>query len=137
MSLLKFHPQGLTARSLLWTKSLIQALTVRSEISDHQHSSAMDSVLVMEQGRHARVEKIRSLMLDYLDPSPNSAHQRLIRRLRFASDVQALWYLRGDLMAVLSELSNERQARDQIQQITLMFEGLVPESMLGRVAYTH
>jgi hypothetical protein len=137
MSLLKFHPQGLTARSLLWTKSLIQALTVRSEISAPQDSLAADSGLAMEQGRHARVEKIRSLMLGYLDPSPNSAHQSLIRRLRFASDVQALWYLRGDLMAVLSELSNERQARDQIQQITLMFEGLVPESMLGRVAYTH
>jgi hypothetical protein len=136
MSLLKFHPQGLTARSLLWTRSLIQALTVRSEIGGYRDTSSISGFSPeIEQGRHARVERIRSLMMGCLDPNLNAAHLRLSRRLRFASDVQALWYLRGDLMAALSELTDERHARDQIKQITLMFQGLVPESMLGRVAY--
>jgi hypothetical protein len=139
MSLINFHPKGLTVRGLLWTKSLIQALTtVRSEISGHQDTSAISGFApVVEQGRYERVERIRSLMMGCLDPNLNSAHLRLSRRLHFASDVQALWYLRGDLMAVLSELTDERHARDQIKQITLLFEGLVPEGMLGRVAYAH
>jgi hypothetical protein len=38
--------------------------------------------------------------------------------VRYANDVQALWYLRGDLMATLSAMQGEVQAREQILKLT-------------------
>jgi hypothetical protein len=34
--------------------------------------------------------------------------------VRYANDMQALWYLRGDLMACLSAMQGEVQARERI-----------------------
>ena len=49
-----------------------------------------------------------------------------------AGDVQALWYLRGDLMAVLASLHGEAQARTHVQSVTDMFRGLLPRALTAR-----
>lgn len=59
--------------------------------------------------------------------------QRLTQRVLFAGDVEALWYLRQDLLTVLSELDGELAARHQMKKINSLFKGGVPDSMGPRV----
>ena len=69
------------------------------------HSQPSESTLV------SRIEDIRESMLDLLGDEAARQYPNVIRRIRYATDVQALWYLRGDLMAVLAAHHGELQAR--------------------------
>ena len=89
------------------------------------HSQPSDSMLV------SRMEDIRELMLDLLGEAARH-HPNVTRRIRYATDVQALWYLRGDLMAVLAAAHGESQARRQVRSVTDMFRGVVPGSLTSR-----
>ena len=57
---------------------------------------------------------------------------QLTRRIRYANDIQALWYLRGDLMAALAAQQGEAYARETIQDISDQFQGLLPRGMSTR-----
>jgi len=46
--------------------------------------------------------------------------------------VQALWYLRGDLMSVLAGRHGEAAARAKLTAINEMFEQLLPEGLRSR-----
>jgi hypothetical protein len=78
------------------------------------------------------VEDIREAMLGLLGDVGTRQFAHVTRRIRFANDVQGLWYLRGDLMAALATLHGESQARQKVQQITNMFHGLLPGSLSSR-----
>lgn len=65
------------------------------------------------------------------DVGPTNFPQ-ITRRIRYANDVQALWYLRGDLMAALATIHGEMAARKKIQSITHMFQGLLPNGLGSR-----
>jgi hypothetical protein len=58
--------------------------------------------------------------------------RQVSRRIRYAIDVMALWYLRGDLMAVLAEHHGEAEAREKLQAITEIFEDVLPEGLRSR-----
>jgi hypothetical protein len=90
-----------------------------------QTTTPSDSIL--ESG----IEDIREAMLALLGDS-GKQYPQITRRIRYANDIQALWYLRGDLMAALAALHGESDARKQVQRITDMFRGLVPGSMNSR-----
>ena len=78
------------------------------------------------------VEDIRELMLDTLGPSAATSHAPVARRIRYAQDLQALWYLRGDLMAALASLHGESRAREAMVDISDAFEGLLPGGLASR-----
>jgi hypothetical protein len=78
------------------------------------------------------MDEIRELMLDAIGPSGESRHVQLARRIRYAQDLQALWYLRGDVMAVLASLHGEAHARDVMLQISQEFDGLLPGGLASR-----
>ena len=80
----------------------------------------------------SRMEDIRESMLDLLGTSGPRDFPQVTRRIRYAGDVQSLWYLRGDLMAVLASLHGEAQARSHIQSLTDMFRGLLPKALTAR-----
>jgi hypothetical protein len=83
---------------------------------------------VLEDG----TEDIREAMLDALG-DPGSRHfPQVTRRVRYAGDIQALWYLRGDLMAALASMHGEMVARQKIAGITAQFRGLLPGTMTSR-----
>jgi hypothetical protein len=91
------------------------------------------SAPVSESAMVIRLEHIRQAMLDTLGDSIEDARCAItVRRIRFASDTVALWYLRGDLMAALARLHGEAQARDSIVGVTALFNGLLPGSMTAR-----
>lgn len=56
----------------------------------------------------------------------------LRRRIRLAADTQALWFLRGHLMQALSSLYGESGAREQMDELTHMFTGLLPRGLKSR-----
>jgi len=83
---------------------------------------------VLEDG----TEDVRELMLAALGNTGPRSFPHVTRRIRYASDIHSLWYLRGELMAALSSMHGEVAARRQIASITEQFRGLVPGAMTSR-----
>lgn len=77
-------------------------------------------------------ENIRDAMLAALGPAGTRSFQQLTRKVRYADDIHALWYLRGDLMAALAEMHGEVVAREKLTTITAQFRGLLPGSLASR-----
>lgn len=89
-------------------------------------SPPTDSIL------ESSTEEIREAMLTVLSDTGQKNFPNVARRLRYANDVQALWYLRGDLMAALAALYSESVAREKIAGITEQFHGLLPGGLNSR-----
>jgi hypothetical protein len=75
------------------------------------------------------VDRIRSSMLELLGENGPSHHALLVRRLRYASEPQALWYARSELMAALAAVHGEALARKKVDGLTPLFGGLLPDSL--------
>jgi predicted urease superfamily metal-dependent hydrolase len=77
-------------------------------------------------------EDIRESMLLALGDVGPKHFPQITRRIRYANDIQALWYLRGDLMGALAAMHGEAAAREKIGPITRMFQGLLPKGLTSR-----
>ena len=91
-----------------------------------QRPAATDSVI--EIG----IQDIREAMLDLMGEMADNPSPLVTRRIRYAVDIQALWYLRGDLMAVLAKRHGEVAARAKLEPITEMFADLGPLGLRSR-----
>jgi hypothetical protein len=80
------------------------------------------------------IEEIRTSMLDALGDSSAFEFSHVNRKIRYADDIQTLWYLRGDLMAVLAAKEGESQAQRKIRAISCLFEGLLPRGLTVRTS---
>ena len=78
------------------------------------------------------VDGIRESMLELVGDAPDGSYRHIGRRIRYAVDVHALWYLRGDLMALLSGRHGEAVAREKIEILTEMFEEFLPQGLKSR-----
>ena len=92
----------------------------------------LDSFLIENARGLPRVEEIRQAMLESLGDSGALAYPLLERRITFEHDAQGLWYLRGDLMEALAAMQGEAQARKEIDELTVMFQGLLPRALSSR-----
>jgi len=72
-------------------------------------------------------------MLSLLDTGGGHRAQRIAQRVRFADDLEALWYLRQDLLAALAEIDGEHAAQRRMKQINRLFKGGLPQTMGPRV----
>ena len=85
-----------------------------------------------------RLQDIRQSMLDcltLLNHSTQTSHT--VARVIRAPDLQALWYLRADVMTLLASLVGEAQASAQLRPITNMFVGLLPAAQKARPSRLH
>jgi len=75
----------------------------------------------------ARMEDIREAMLDCLSLvlKDQVVRPAVWAKILHATDIEALWYARSGLMAVLSAHLGETPAREQVQQLTELFRGLM------------
>jgi hypothetical protein len=80
----------------------------------------------------SQLGRIRTAMLSVLQAHGGNSVQRVSQRVRFAADVEALWYLRQDVMMALSAIDGETAARRQMKDINSMFKGGLPGSMSPR-----
>jgi hypothetical protein len=76
------------------------------------------------------IEDIRERMLTLLGDDADQPNVK--RRIRYALDVQGLWYLRGDLMSVMAGRDGEAAARAKLTAINEMFENLLPQGLRSR-----
>jgi hypothetical protein len=88
---------------------------------------------VLDQGPEIRIKDIRQAMLDNL-AGLGESHQiaRIWARVLYAPDIQALWYLRADVMTLLAGLLGESAAHSRLATITPMFNGLLPAAQKSR-----
>jgi len=89
-------------------------------------------VLPSESVLDSGTEDIRETMLSLLTEAGGRQFANVTRRVRYANDIQALWYLRGDLLAALASVHGEMAAREKLQRVTRMFHGLLPGSLNSR-----
>jgi hypothetical protein len=81
----------------------------------------------------ARVENIRAAMLDALesiDRNENMGSSKAWSDIARAADIQTLWYLRSDVLRLLSDFHGEQSARSKLEAMTEMFRGLVPPNQM-------
>ena len=82
--------------------------------------------------RDGRLENLRDAMLDCIDArhaTGMTPFAQMFTRIRHSNSAEDLWYLRGDLMALLSSLHGEAQAREKVDVLTPLFEGLLPPGL--------
>ena len=84
---------------------------------------------------NARIEVIREMMLQELGDYGEKKFPAVARRIRYAPDVQGLWYARSDVMAILANTYGEMVAREKIAKISGRFNGLLPKSLTGRAGF--
>ena len=80
---------------------------------------------VRDQG----LEEVRRAMLHSLMGLTGCEVARMNMRLRYAGDIEALWYLRSDLLDTLTQLRGETSAQTVLDRITPMFQGQLPLSL--------
>jgi hypothetical protein len=78
------------------------------------------------------LDDIRGRMHALAHSVGNERSQQVVRRIRYASDVEALWFIRSELMALLAGELGEAAALDEVDSISDMFEDLLPEGLRSR-----
>jgi hypothetical protein len=78
------------------------------------------------------LDAIRMAMLESLGPTGGSENGAVQLRVNYATDLQDLWYLRGDVMVAIAAADGEAVAKRKLQDITNMFKGLLPRGLSSR-----
>lgn len=76
-----------------------------------------------------RIDDIRQSMLDCMGQDARAKFPQIERRVRFATDLQALWFLRPELLMAISSTAGELAAQGEVERISAMFDGLLPKGM--------
>lgn len=79
-----------------------------------------------------QIDDIRQAMLDCMDPDTREDFPQVERRILQASSVPTLWFLRPDLLMAVAARSGEQAAHQVIDEISDMFDGLLPQSLSTR-----
>ena len=77
------------------------------------------------------LEDIRATMLE-MAGRPTEESAPLLRRIRYATDPQALWFMRSELMALLAHQDGEAVARTKLEMLSDMFRDLLPRGLRSR-----
>ena len=69
-----------------------------------------------------RLEEVRKAMLEAIEQCADGSNSAIERKVLFAHDLDALWYLRTDLMSAIAECRGESAASACLADITRMFD---------------
>jgi hypothetical protein len=78
------------------------------------------------------MREIRAAMLECLGQCGVDAKSVVHLRVAYANDIQDLWYLRGDVMAVIAANEGEMIAKKKLALISERFTGLLPRALTAR-----
>jgi hypothetical protein len=78
------------------------------------------------------LENIRQAMLELTALDTSDRGVFLARRIRYAGDLQALWFMRGELMALLSRSHGEAAALQKVDSLSSLFADLLPRGLRSR-----
>ncbi|RZJ12479.1 MAG: hypothetical protein EON50_11255 [Acidovorax sp.] len=100
--------------------------TLRNDLQDLLgRDKPASTAWVRDQG----LEDVRQAMLQTLVGNTGCEVARMNIRLRYAGDIEALWYLRADLFNTLSPLRGEADAQWVVDQLTTLFQGQLPRTL--------
>jgi hypothetical protein len=85
--------------------------------------------LGLRRSADRQMGQIRTAMLSLLQVHGGHSIQRVAQRVRFAGDLESLWYLRQDVLTAISAIDGEVAARRQMKQINRLFKGGLPGAM--------
>lgn len=105
---------------------------IRSSLVTGFQSFLSGQSLDRESRMQTALEDIREAMLDGLSARDVITATKLELRVTYASDLNDLWYLRGDVMAAIAATDGEAVARRKLDHISKMFKGLLPKSQTTR-----
>lgn len=76
-----------------------------------------------QTGTERTLQQVRAAMLAALERHGlTSQWRRLAERVTYASELEALWYLRQDLLTALMPACGEVRARQELQPINALFD---------------
>jgi hypothetical protein len=78
------------------------------------------------------MEDIRETMLDLATIENDARSAPVVRRIRYAADLEALWFIRGELMALLARNHGEAAALEKLEGLSSMFADLLPRGLRSR-----
>lgn len=107
-----------------WFKTKDLRSSIYALFSVSTSSSRIDDAATMDQ--------IREAMLEMTGDDPRDRTAGLARRIRYATDLQALWFMRGELMQLLARNEGELAAREKVDELTSLFTDLLPSGLRSR-----
>jgi len=113
--------------------SLIHKLRSRLKVglsSIYQISSPQR--LQREESDAALAEQFRAGMLELTASVDGEPAVRLARRIRYASNLQALWFMRSELMALLAPVCGEAEAMHKLEVISAQVREALPSGLRSR-----
>ena len=92
-----------------------------------------------EPSRETRMQEIRQAMLDCIEGIDEESYEgaRVLAQVLYAVDIQALWYIRPDVMTLVAGLKGEAKAHAHLANISAMFAGLLPAAQTTRPNRLH
>lgn len=82
--------------------------------------------------RQTRTEQIRKAILDELGEFSELNFPKIVIRIQYAPDAEALWFARSEIMLVLRARYGETIAQQKIKPINAQFSGLLPKGLTVR-----
>ncbi len=79
-----------------------------------------------------QIDDIRQAMLRSLSPELIERFPQVEQRILMAASVPALWFLRPELLMALAAHAGEEAAHRMVDEITCLFEGLLPSGLNSR-----
>jgi hypothetical protein len=80
----------------------------------------------------ASMDHVREAMLALAADDPGERSAGLARRIRYATDLQALWFMRGELMQLLARNHGEAAAREKLDELSSLFTDQLPSGLRSR-----
>lgn len=109
--------------------------TLRSSLSALFSFSTAPPQPPQEEEAIATLEDVRARMVALASLCPKEAAEGLLRRIHYAPEVQTLWFMRSELMAVLARTFGEAAAREKVIGLGVEFRGLLPRSLQSRHSF--
>lgn len=77
-------------------------------------------------------EQFRARMLELTKSVEGDVAARIARRIRHASELQSLWFMRSEVMAVLSPVYGEAEAMHKLEVISATVREALPSGLRSR-----
>ena len=88
--------------------------------------------LQREESDAAMTEQFRAGMLELTKSVEGDTAARLSRGIRHAASLQALWFMRSEVMAVLAPVYGEAEAMHKLEAISALVRDALPRGLRSR-----
>jgi len=78
------------------------------------------------------LEEIRSRMAAMAELGAGERDMALVRRIRYATDIHALWFIRSELMQAMARTHGEAVARERLDRLGEIFARVLPDGLRSR-----